>query len=123
MVHLFRVMICLATFGLGLYLYIDKLNEQTAVRFKIPAIEKEIEELSQKNIQLAYQLENFNDPQHLLELAKQPEYSHLKFPFMKEVMVISTEIAKRYESPSEEIGPQDQRSTVKWPVYLGSSKR
>ena len=123
MAHLFRVMICLLTLGLGSFLYVDKLNQQTALRFQIPSLEKEIEEISQKNIQLAYQLENFNNPQHLLELAKQPEYSHLKFPYMEEVMVISSEIAKRYESTSEETRPLDQRSLAKWPIYLGSSKR
>ncbi|MCH9632905.1 MAG: hypothetical protein S4CHLAM6_12490 [Chlamydiae bacterium] len=123
MAHLFRVLICLVVFGLGSFLYVDQLNQQTALRFQIPAIEKEIEEITQQNVQLAFQLENFNNPQHLLELAKQPEYSHLKFPFMEEVMVISSEIAKRYESTSEEIGPADQRSLVKWPIYLGSSKR
>lgn len=123
MAHLFRVMICLVTLGLGSFLYVDKLNQQTALRFQIPSVEKDIEEISQKNIQLAYQLENFNNPQHLLELAKQPEYSHLKFPFMEEVMVISSEIAKRYESTSEETRPADQRSLAKWPIYLGSSKR
>ena len=108
--------------GLGLFLYLDKLNQQTALRFQIPVVEKEIEELSHKNVQLAFQLENFNNPQHLLELAKQPEYSHLKFPFMEDVMVISSEIAKRYEK-SEEVSADSHCPSAKWPIYLGSGKR
>ncbi len=120
MTNLIRILICLVSFGLGLYLYLDKINAQTEIRFKIPMLEKEIEEIEQSSIQLAYQLENFNNPKHLLELAQQPQYSHLKFPFSTEVMVISSEIAKRGESNSEKI--EAIQPKARWPIFLGSSQ-
>lgn len=119
MKHLLRIFICLTCFGVSLYLYLDKINEQTNIRFKIPQIEKEIEELEQANIELAYQIENFKNPQHLLELAERPEYSHLKFPFAQEVMVISTEIAKRFEKSPEDDTQKSRKA--QWPIFLGSS--
>ncbi len=108
------------TFGVSLYLYIDKINAQTAIRLRIPALEKEIDELMENSVQLAYRVENFNNPQHLLELAEQPEYSHLKFPFVEDVMVISTGIASRSLSQQEDV--KMGRYGARWPIYLGSKK-
>jgi hypothetical protein len=117
-----RLLICLLFLGINLYCYIDMTNRQTQMRLELPKYEKAIEMLSQQNIQLKYELENFNNPQHLLELAKQPEYSHLKFPFMEEVLVISSEIAKKHEPYRDEIDQSQNASYAKWPVYLGIKK-
>lgn len=123
MTQLVRVLICLLVLGLGMYFYIDKINEQTQLRMQIPKLEKELEELAQKNIQLGYQLEHFNNPQHLHKLAQRPEYSHLKFPFMEEVMVVSSKVAKRDEKIYEEMELVKSSAKVQWPIYLGTSRR
>lgn len=122
MSHFTRILICFLVLGFSLFLYIEKTNQQTKLRLELPKHEKQIEILAQKNIQLKYQLENFNNPQHLLELAKQPAYSHLKFPFLEEVLVISSEIAKKYEPKDDEIDASQNMTRVKWPIYLGSKK-
>lgn len=98
------------------------MNQLTKLKLQIPKIEKEIEALSMRNIELQYQLENFSSPKHLLELAKQPEYSHLKFPLMEEVLVISSEIAKKYEPPKGEAVVMEEKTYSKWPFFLGAKQ-
>ncbi len=120
MINWCRIFICISVFGISLFLYLDKLNDQNALKLQIPLIEKEIHELSQQNVELAFQLENFKNPQHLLELAQQPEYSHLKFPFMEEVMIVSERIAQRYENKQDEVEVAGRVDGFKWPFYLGT---
>lgn len=83
-----RLLLCIILAGLTLYKYIDKLNELTALRLSIPQITLELQEIEERNIELNYQLRQFIDPAHLLKLARQPEYSHLRYPTNEEILVL-----------------------------------
>jgi hypothetical protein len=88
---LIRLWICVFFAGLTLYKYIDKLNELTELRLTIPSITKELKEIQEKNTEFYYAIEQFENPAHLMELAKKPEFGHLKYPSMTDVLLIPEE--------------------------------
>lgn len=79
-----RLFICIAAAGLTLFFYIDKQNELTELRLAIPALSKEVKNIQEENIRLRYEIERFESPIHLMELMRKPEFSHLKFPYLKD---------------------------------------
>lgn len=85
---LVRLGICLAVFGLCLYSYLDLQNQLTQLKIQLPEVEKEIKGIREENRSLAYQVNQFENPSHLIELAHRPEYSHLKHPLLREILTV-----------------------------------
>lgn len=83
-----RLFICIIFVGLFLYKYIDNLNELTELQLMIPTLEKEVKEIKEKNLELQYEIEQFESPIHLMELARKPEFGHLKHPPLNEVILL-----------------------------------
>lgn len=83
-----KTLFSLAVAGLALFLHISRLNDLTRLRLTIPPLEKEVHNIQEEISRLRYQLEVFNNPIHLIELARQPEYSHLKFPLLSDITII-----------------------------------
>ncbi len=79
-----RLFLCIGIAGLTLFLYIDKQNDLTELRLAIPALSKEVKSIQEENIRLRYEIERFESPIHLIELMRKPEFSHLKFPYLKD---------------------------------------
>lgn len=79
---------CLSVFALCLYSYLNMQNEVTQVKIRLPAVEKEIRLIQEENRRLAYEIEQFENPAHLIELAHRPEYAHLKHPLIKEILTV-----------------------------------
>lgn len=86
-----RILICMAIAVGFVYGYIEKQNELTEVRLLIPTLSKELKNIHESNVRLQYAIDCFESPTHLLELAKRPEFSHLKYPRASEVILISVE--------------------------------
>lgn len=85
---LFRLGICLGVFGLCLYSYLDAQNQVTHLKIRLPEVEKEMKLIQEENRRLAYQIDQFESPAHLIELAHYPEYAHLKHPLIKEILTV-----------------------------------
>lgn len=83
-----RFAFCIFIAGLTLYLYIDDLNKLTGLRLAIPALIKEVKSIHDENIQLQYEIERFESPIHLMELLRKPEFSHLSYPYVKDVHLL-----------------------------------
>lgn len=83
-----RLFICVGIAGIALFSYIDKLNELTELRLAIPALAKEVKLLEEDNDRLTYEIERFESPVRLMELKNQPQYSHLKYPYLNEQIVL-----------------------------------
>ena len=83
-----RLWICICFAGLILYKYIDKSNGLTELQLSIPILNKEVKEINEKNLELKYAIEQFESPIHLMELARKPEFGHLKYPYSNEVIVL-----------------------------------
>ena len=93
----FKMLICILTVGLTLFLYIDKLNDLTELRLAIPVLTKEVRILQAENMRLKYEIEQFESPIHLMELMRKPEFSHLHFPFLKDVVILPDEVMPSLE--------------------------
>lgn len=83
-----RLFICIFCVGLTLYKSIDDLNDLTELQLAIPALSKELQEIKEKNLELRYEIERFESPLHLMELSRQPEFGHLKYPSINEVTIL-----------------------------------
>lgn len=117
---LFKCIICLLTLGLFSYSYVDRLNAQTELKLQIPQLAKEIERIKQDTIELSYEVECFKNPQHLLQLAKQPQFSHLKFPYAEEIVVVPSGIAKAHFADEKPAQVPVKQSSPGWPIFLGT---
>lgn len=83
-----RVLTCLFFGAFCLYYHINSINEVTAMSLEIPVLEREAGTLAMENEQLSYEIDRFESPSHLLELSSKPEYSHLKHPLSKDIILI-----------------------------------
>lgn len=83
-----RLFVCILAAGFTLFAYIEKQNELTEMRLAIPVLTKEVKNLQEENIQLTYEIEHFESPIHLMELMRKPEFSHLKYPLLPDVVFL-----------------------------------
>lgn len=90
---LLKLGVCLSVFGLCLYSYLDTQNQVTQLKIQLPEVEKEIQLIQEENRRLSYQIEQFESPAHLIELAHHPEYAHLKHPLLKEILTVPEALA------------------------------
>lgn len=90
-----RLLICISFAGLLLYKYIDKVNDLTELRLSIPILAREVKEIHERNLELQYAIDCFESPLHLMELARKPEFGHLKFPTIKEILQLPEEADRK----------------------------
>lgn len=89
MILYYRIFICLVLAGMTLYAFIDKQNQVTEVRLAIPLLTNKVKKLQEENGRLQYEIDRFESPIHLMELAGKSEFGHLKYPYTKDVIIIS----------------------------------
>lgn len=70
------------------YLYIDAKNDLLQVQLEIPHMKRELKEITEENKRLAFEVQSFESPQHLIELSRQTEFAHLRPVSVSEVLVI-----------------------------------
>lgn len=85
---LIRILTCIFAFSIFLFLYLNAQVELTRLRLKVPQIAKEVKTIQEENTRLLYQIDQFESPENLLNLAKRPEFSHLKQPIQSEIIEI-----------------------------------
>lgn len=85
--------------------YMIKQNEVTTARVEIPKLFSEIKTLKEELRGMQYAADAIENPDRLLELAKQGEFSHLKFPHdchivkANETLLQTEETSKQVRSP------------------------
>lgn len=89
---LVKLGICFLLSGGCLYSYFDKQNELTQMKIRLPILEKEIKQVRDETRRLRYEVDQFESPSHLIELAHCPEFSHLKHPLLKEILTVPESI-------------------------------
>jgi hypothetical protein len=108
----FRFFLSVAFAGFALYSYLTEQNKCTELKMRLPKIAKEIEAINQDNAQLQYQIVCFESPDHLLQLAKNSEYAHLKFPYLQDVLTVKEGLALQWPSSDETARTTRSKSTV-----------
>ena len=96
-----RLLICIFVFGVCLYFYIDKQNELMQIRIAIPEVRKEIKQIREESTRIQYAIDQFENPQHLIELSRQKAYAHLKHPLAKEIVTLNE--AAALETPTKQL--------------------
>ncbi len=86
-----QVLACAFSCGGALYAYVSQQNDLTRIRIEIPRLSRDVRHLEEQNSRLRFEIERFENPKHLMELAKRPEFSHLKHPLSSEIFVLHTE--------------------------------
>jgi len=85
---LIRIFICIVATAGFLYLYINKQNSITKLRLEIPQLNSEIDQIKQEIVRVQFEVDQFENPVHLMELSRQPEYGHLRQPRINEIVTI-----------------------------------
>lgn len=88
MALLCRVSFCIVFFGLCLYFFIDKQNQLTELSLLLPEKKRELRALEEENMRLEYAIDSYESPIHLMELARKPEFAHLKHPYFKDIIIV-----------------------------------
>jgi cell division protein FtsL len=84
-----------------MYSYIEKQNEITTLKIQIPKISKEISDLKEEIRKYKYEIKQFESPNRLMELVKMQEFSHLKHPFVNQVLTIKQGIALKEDTKKD----------------------
>jgi len=79
---------------------LNRQNELTHLKIRLPQLEKEIKLISEENCRLQYEIDRIGSPTRLIELAHHPEFSNLKHPLMKEVLNLPEGIALKSDPDS-----------------------
>ncbi len=85
----FRLLLCLAAIGFTLWLDIDHQNHLNALRMQLPILQRDVREIQEHNTRLGYEIAQFENPLLLMEMARKPEFSHLRYPTETEVIIIT----------------------------------
>lgn len=100
-----RLLICIAAFGYCLYSYIDKQNAVTRLRLEIPVLSKQIKDVREENTRLHYEIDLFESPENLTQLAHSSEFAHLRHPLYKEILTLQQGVALQIISEEKEAVP------------------
>lgn len=71
-----------------MFAHIKKRNELTELSLVLPRIEGEVKNLQRENMRLQYEIDSFESPIRMMELARQPDFGHLKYPYVHEVIIL-----------------------------------
>ncbi len=86
---LLRIFVCIIFFGGCFYSYLDMQNSITSLRIRIPELSQSVRRIEEENTHLHYEIEAFENPQHLMSLAQENAFAYLKYPFNQEVITMS----------------------------------
>lgn len=83
-----KIVFCIILACATLFAVIDKQNNLTELRKEIPLLSKELKAIEAENNRLQYDIDQFESPLHLMELSRKPEFTHLKYYYDRDVIII-----------------------------------
>lgn len=83
-----RLVLCITFLGGCLYSYLNLQNSITQLRINIPQLASEVRRIEEENTHFQYEIEKFESPANLLEIAKKNSFSHLRFPVDSAVVTL-----------------------------------
>lgn len=96
-----KLFVCVFAVGCCLYAYLEQQNELTKMRMEIPRLGQNIKEVREENMRLQFEIERFENPKRLMELASQNEFSHLKHPLTDDIIVVPEGKRAHVDLPKE----------------------
>ena len=83
-----RILLCIVVMGGFLYAYMLKQNNITELRLHIPLAAKELEAILQENVRLQFEIDRFENPQHLMELQQPATIQPPQTPFAHSIITL-----------------------------------
>ena len=83
-----KILACFLIAALFLFLLIERNNKLTALRIEVPEMKRNLQTALQENERLSFEIEQFENPLHLMELSRRPEFRHLEFPKLDRVIMV-----------------------------------
>jgi cell division protein FtsL len=83
-----RIIISLIVCTTSIFSYISLQNKVTCLKIKIPKIEKQLISINDEISHLQYEIDQFESPDRLMDLACHPDFIHLKHPYIKDIETI-----------------------------------
>lgn len=114
-----RFLVCMFFFGFSVFSYIDKQNALTELKMQLPQIDKELRAIQEENVRLQYEIDQFENPEHLMQLARDEKFAHLKYPFANEVVTLPEALAIKVRAPLEE---EEAFPKPKVSIAIGAAK-
>lgn len=112
-----RLLVCITVLGICVYSYLDLQNKVTDLRIRLPLLSKEVRRIQGENTRLQYEIDEFENPNRLMELARKSEYSHLKQPMMNDIIIVKQETL-----PNENLQSLAARGMMREEVELNHPK-
>lgn len=97
-----KVVVCALSFASVLYAYVQQQNDLTCLRIELPTLHDEVRLLQEENARLALEIDQFENPKHLMQIANRPEFSHLRHPIIDEILVLDEAAPLVEEIPTQE---------------------
>ncbi|MGD2169824.1 MAG: hypothetical protein PVI40_06250 [Chlamydiota bacterium] len=98
-----RLSVCLLVFTICLFSYLYKQNDLTRLKMQVPKIHKQLQAINEEIRQLQYEIDQFENPARLMEMACHPDFNHLKHPLIKDIETIPEGVALSYPRNDLEI--------------------
>lgn len=90
---LLRLILCVSVFALYLYQIIQKQNTLNYLSLQIPKLARDVKSLEEENTKLQFEIEKFESPENLMRLVRTEQFTHLRYPLLKEVLSLEEGIA------------------------------
>ena len=100
---LLKILVCIVASWLSVYQYLKESNRITRLSMMVPKLEQQLYSLREKNARLIYEIEQFESPAHLIELARQCDFSHLNHPFKDDILFIALDQLRTIEPVAGEV--------------------
>ncbi len=85
-----RILFCIFILGFMLYSYLNQQNRLIRLRLEVPALARQLQKIEAENTRLVYEVEQFENPIHLLELSNQAEFADLNHPYREDILELSS---------------------------------
>lgn len=92
---LLKLTVCIAACAYAGYGQIEEQNQVTAMRMQIPRLQQEITAIEEEIERLRFDLDTFENPSNLMMMAKHSEFSHLRFPYHEDVLVLQADVEEK----------------------------
>ncbi len=107
-----RVMICILAVACLQYKYLQHQSSLLKLRLEIPKISALVRQMDEENARLQYEIHRFEEPSRLMQIAKNPQYSHLQHPRLSQIVTLNekkgsgkrssaTHIARKVATPKK----------------------
>ncbi len=96
-----KLVVCVIAVATVSYEHLYEINQLTAKRMMIPSLEQEIALMNEEIDEVNFAFQTVENPIKLLKIAKNPDYSGLKFPLEEDLVILTSTDQSILESPVE----------------------